>query len=78
MIGMIWTNEFVVVGGISQKGKNRIHEHGSVWRVRQVDDNHGILLESTDSTFYLRWVDHKDDADFDLIRIVNPDTLENL
>lgn len=75
MIGIIWEGEFVVVEGISQKGKNRVREHGQVWKVRKVDENK-IMLESTDGKDNWRWVDNLNDPDFELIRIVsNPDFL---
>lgn len=75
MLGIIWQGEFVVVEGISQKGKNRVREHGAVWKVRKVHEHDGILLESTDGKDNFRWVEHNEDADFDILRIVNPDTL---
>lgn len=75
MIGIIWEGEFVVVEGISQKGKNRVREHGQVWKVRKVDENK-IMLESTDGKENWRWVDNLNDPDFELIRFVsNPDFL---
>ena len=74
MIDIIFEGEFVIVGALSQKGKNRIHEHGMVWKVKRCAD-HAILLESTDGQDYWRWVNHKDDPDFELLKIVNPDNL---
>ena len=74
MIGIIWVGEFVLVEGKSQKGKNRVREHGAIWKVRNVRDNGHILLESTDGKDAWRWV-WENDRDFDLIRIVNPDNM---
>ena len=75
MIDIIFVGEFVVVEGKSQKGKNRVQEHGQVWKVRNVRDNGHILLESTDGKDNWRWV-WTNDPDFDLIRIVSD--LDNL
>jgi hypothetical protein len=78
MIGMIWEGEFVIVEGVSQKGKNRIQEHGAVWLVAKAMDSGRVMLESTDGKNAKRWVDDGNDPDFELMRIVDPDTLENL
>lgn len=43
----------VIVEGITQKGKNRVNEHGSCWKI-VMDRNGKILLESL-NTGYLKW-----------------------
>lgn len=53
----------ITVEGKSQKGKNRIREHGRVWKIRKVWGTH-LLLESTNGDEYLRWVDGPHDEDF--------------
>lgn len=75
MLDIIYTGEFVVVAGISQKGKNRVREHGAVWNVFKVHDNGNVMLMSTDGDAYFRWVEAQDDPDFDLLRIVDPENL---
>lgn len=40
--------------GLTQKGKNRIKEHGDVWRVIKVAENGDKLLEAKDG--YLKWL----------------------
>lgn len=44
----------VVVKGVTKKGKDRVKQHGSVWRVLQ-KDNKGILLQSVQDE-YLKWL----------------------
>jgi len=75
MLGMIWIGEFVEVEGKSQKGKNRIHEHGKVWKVIKALNSGRILLESIDGKNGKRWVDDQGDPDFRLVKIVNLDNL---
>lgn len=55
----------IKVEGISQKGKNRIKEHGDTWRIRETNKI-AMLLEAPDG--YLRWMDHKDDPDFKVVK----------
>lgn len=43
----------VIVKGITQKGKNRVREHGPLWNVISYDKEK-ILLESI-QTGYLKW-----------------------
>ncbi len=43
----------VIIKGITQKGKNRVREHGSAWQILHSDgDKH--LLEAL-NTGYLKW-----------------------
>jgi len=51
----------VIVKGVTQKGKNRIREHGSCWNVIE-DSERGFLLESL-NTGYLKWVN----PDFEIV-----------
>ena len=62
--------DFLKIGGISRRGKNRIREHGAIWKVRNVWANK-TLLESTDGKDYWRWIDHNDDPDFEILEKVN-------
>lgn len=46
-------SEIVTVEGVTQKGKNRVREHGSIWTVeRRLLDN--VLLKAGDG--YLKWM----------------------
>ena len=61
--------DLVVVGGLSQKGKNRINEHGAVWSVKKIWDKE-VLLESLENEIVrrtLRWVRIDDDPDFEIL-----------
>ena len=57
----------VVVSGRSQKGKNRISEHGNVWKIKTIQGPK-ILLESIDGKSNLRWVDGPEDRDFQIVK----------
>ncbi len=64
------------VQGISQKGKNRIREHGAIWKIVKelsevccLDNNPGILLESPDG--YQRWIRISEDKDFNKLLSLN-------
>ncbi len=70
--GILHIGELVVVEGRSQKGKNRIHEHGAVWKCRRAMWNGKFLLESTDGKDNWRWVEWPDDPDFRLVKVYNP------
>jgi hypothetical protein len=59
----------VTLVGKSQKGKNRIKEHGDKWEVVReddkvicLDDKPGMLLQSPDG--YQKWFALRDDKDF--------------
>lgn len=69
----LFRDDLVFVKGISQRGKNRVNEHGAVWKVKKTTINDGVLLESTDGTQYWRWVEPLDDVDFDIVHVLNPD-----
>lgn len=66
--------DFVTVAGKSQLGKNRVNEHGTVWKVRKIWANK-TLLESLDGETYLKWVDGPEDIDLTIVNTVNPDNL---
>ena len=64
----------IKVKGKSQKGKNRIKEHGNIWRIKNkfkkghfpwVKDD-SILLESTKDRTTSRWLNIINDKDFKL------------
>jgi len=67
--------DLVKVLGRSQLGKNRIAEHGAVWKVVKIWKN-DILLNSTDGEDYGRWVKGDDDSDFELLRVVTLGKME--
>ena len=70
-LGIIFIGELVEIEGISLKGKNRIREHGVIWKCRRVLDNGRIMLESTDGKENFRWVESQNDPDFRLVKIVD-------
>ena len=59
----------------SSKGKNRINEHGDIWRVKnKIEKGHfpwikedSIMLESLKDGTTARWVNVIEDKDFELI-----------
>jgi len=53
----------IVVEGKSLKGKNRVKEHGNVWKIRKIWGTK-ILVESTNGKEYLRWIEGPNDFDF--------------
>ncbi len=59
----------VKVEGLSQKGKNRINEHGAVWKVKKVWTRK-LLLKSTDGKDNWRWVDGAEDSDFMIVDVL--------
>ena len=75
---IFWKGDIVEIRGISQLGKNRIREHGVIWKVSNivVKDMLGImpagsiLLESMDNKDYLRWC-QPNDRHFHIVRIVD-------
>lgn len=70
---ILWHDDLVVVEGVSRHGKNRISEHGKVWKVKTIDLTYGILLEANDN--YLKWVRNDVDPDFKILKIINPHVL---
>ena len=65
--------DIVVVEGVSRHGKNRISEHGPVWKVRKIDLTYGVLLEAVDN--YLRWLGNGDDPHFKIAKIISKHAL---
>ena len=57
----------IVLKATTRHGKNRIHQHGDIWWIKEVR-NDRMLLESNDRTdrgeFDWRWIDLQDDRDF--------------
>lgn len=43
----------VVLKGVTQKGKNRVKEHGSAWKV--IDTKNDLVLFQSLTTGYLKW-----------------------
>ncbi len=67
---VISLNHIVVVKGLSKKGKQRIKEHGTKWRVVAFNGRmNRACLEST-QTQYVRWIDSGIDQDFEVIEII--------
>ena len=68
-------NQRIKVQGKSPKGKNRINEHGDIWRVKnKIEKGHwpwvgedSIMLESIKDGTTARWVNLLEDKDFKLI-----------
>lgn len=65
----------ITIRGISQKGKNRVREHGNSWKIIRSEETvtifvglgntPGFLLEAPDG--YWRWMRKEDDADFEVV-----------
>lgn len=65
-------NDHVLVKANNQKGKNRIIEHGPIWKVIKISINNRILLESTDNKNYWKWVGlPSDNLDWEIERKVS-------
>ena len=70
MIGKILT-----LKGKTQKGKNRIREHGTSWQVRMdfksvpcLDDKPGLFIAPIgDDGSNSRWIRQVDDKDFEIL-----------
>lgn len=67
-------NSVITLSGKSQKGKNRIKEHGTKWLVFEIRDrvlfsnqSGPWLLLISISTNHIRWIHLFDDVDFSLI-----------
>lgn len=59
----------VLVEGVSQKGKNRVNEHGEEWEVFGFNESFKRIGIKSTKTKYRRWVDTMiDDEDFKLIQ----------
>lgn len=58
-----------ILKGKSQKGKNRIREHGNKWKViRQIIDDSRcskLLMEAPDG--YWKWMKEQDDPDLEIV-----------
>lgn len=69
-------NDKVILKGKTQKGKNRVRENGSIWVITKI--HKGMTGFSNKTSIWLqlmpektgdagiRWVDSKDDKDFDV------------
>ena len=80
---MIDTGKILRLKGKTQKGKNRINEHGALWKVTMIKPFEGVMrLESMNDTFKfnnewrkdVRWVSVnivRGDDNFELIGIEN-------
>lgn len=44
----------IILKGITQKGNNRINEHGACWNVVEIRDGK-LLLEALNTPGYLKW-----------------------
>jgi hypothetical protein len=55
-----WYIRHMKIEGVSQKGKNRVREHGDEWTPIQRNERGSLLLEAPDG--YLKWM-KKDDPD---------------
>ena len=69
-----WSNRAVLLKAKSRHGKNRIHQHGDIWRVAGEGKFNGqpaLSLSSVEKTdrgeFDGRWVLLNDDKDFEII-----------
>ena len=58
----------VKVKGVSQKGKTRVKEHGEEWEVVNFNDSINRIALCSTKTGYVRWVDEKNDKDFEVIK----------
>jgi len=52
--------------GISGKGRNRVREHGEVWKVLEVDKD-CLLVQSLRNSNYVRWVEKAGDFHFVIV-----------
>lgn len=66
---------FVILAGKTKKGKERVKQLGSKWRIvpNRGSDNvqllgnvPGLLLETPDG-LYVRWIKAENDQDFDVV-----------
>jgi len=71
-------NSVITLKGKTQKGKNRIREHGDRWIITLVDDNvlcldnqPGWFIHPTSSApgSFGRWIRQVDDKDFELLTV---------
>lgn len=53
-------NTQVILRGITQRGRNRINEHGSVWTRLNMVNSGGQQLYESNNTSYLKWGPHPD------------------
>ncbi len=67
-------NDMIQLIPISNHGKNKINQHGNMWRIVGIINNDKIMVESEHPTFInknikshdMRWVDINNDKDFKL------------
>ena len=63
---MTYVGCLVKVTARSNKGRNRIVEHGEFWRVKKQWGNKLLIETGDDMGNGLRWVDGLDDPDFEI------------
>lgn len=81
MLDWVFISDVVEVRGISDEGKNRINEHGSIWKIVKVVNDAplgimpigSVLMESTKDQ-YTRWIKPNDEH-LDMIRLINLDNV---
>lgn len=54
--------------GKTLKGKNRIREHGNVWKIILEKDD-SICVESLKNPNMCRWIDIKNDVDMEIVEM---------
>ena len=78
MIREFKLNQKIKLKGLTQKGKNRIKQHGDTWKII-VCFSKSLSLESLNDTFRLpngrmirdgRWIDIPEDHDFEIIEVL--------
>ena len=61
--------EFVRLTGKTRKGKNRLYEHGSIWKVlrkAQFNKDAALFIQSLKDSNHVRWVLLNQDDDFSI------------
>lgn len=54
--------------GKTLKGKNRIREHGNIWKII-LEKHDSICVESLKNNNICRWVNLKNDVDMEIVEI---------
>lgn len=61
--------QYVKLKGKTRKGKNRLYEHGSIWKVlrkAQFNKDAALFLQSSKDHNHYRWVLLNEDDDFSI------------